>query len=105
MDNPGSPLHRKGEVLIEANARVIDRLRAEGALRGDVDSANICRLVIGVAAVADHGKLDPGAVRSMVAIVADALLHEPRHRSQVTHPGRPAVRQARALAKRARARE
>jgi hypothetical protein len=105
MDNPGSPLRRKGDVLIEANARVIDRLRAEGALRGDADSANICRLVIGVAAVADYGKLDPGAVRPMVAIVADALLHEPRHRSQATHPARPAVGQARALANRARARE
>jgi AcrR family transcriptional regulator len=105
MDNPGSPLHRKGGVLIEANARVIDRLRAKGAVRGDADSANICRLLIGVAAVADHGKLDPRAVRPMVAIVADALLHEPRHRSQVTHPGRPAVGQARAPANRARARE
>jgi AcrR family transcriptional regulator len=105
MDNPGSPLHRKGAVLIEANARVIDRLRAKGALRGDADSANICRLLIGVAAVADHGKLDPGAVRPMVAIVADALLQEPRHRSQGTHPGRPAVGQARALGNRARGRE
>jgi AcrR family transcriptional regulator len=105
MDNPGSPLHRKGDVLIEANARVIDHLRAKGAVRGDADSANICRLVIGIAAVADHGKLDPVAVRPMVAIVADALLHEPRHRSKVTHPGRPAVRQSRAVANRARARE
>jgi AcrR family transcriptional regulator len=105
MDNPGSPLHRKGTVLIEANARVIDRLRAKGAVRGDADSANICRLVIGVAAVADHGKLDPVAVRPIVAMVADALLHESRHRSQVTHPGRPAVGQSRAVANRARARE
>jgi AcrR family transcriptional regulator len=105
MDNPGSPLHRKGAVLIEANARVIDRLRAKGALRGDADSANICRLVIGVAAVADHGKLDPGAVRSMVEIVADALLHEPRRRSRVTYPGRPAVGKSRGLVNRARARE
>jgi AcrR family transcriptional regulator len=105
MDNPGSPLHRKGGVLIEANARVIDRLRAKGALRRDADSANICRLVIGVAAVADHGKLDAGAVRPMVAIVADALLHEPQHRSQVTHPGRPAGGQSRAQASRARTRE
>jgi AcrR family transcriptional regulator len=90
-DNPGSPLHRKCQVLIEANARVIDRLSADSALRGDADSADICRLVMGVAAVADHGKLDPAAIRPLVAIVADALLREPRHRSQVTHPGRPAV--------------
>jgi AcrR family transcriptional regulator len=74
MDNPGSPLHNKWQVLIEANARVINRLSAEGALRSDADSADICRLVIGVATVADHAKLDPPAVRPMLAIVADALL-------------------------------
>ena len=74
MDNPGSPLHGKWQVLIEANARVLDRLSAEGALRGGADSADICRLLLGVAAVADHGKLDPSAVRPLLAIVADALL-------------------------------
>jgi AcrR family transcriptional regulator len=74
MDNPGSPLHNKWQVLIEANARVINRLSAEGALRGGADSADICRLVMGVAAVADHGRLNPPAVRPLLAIVADALL-------------------------------
>ena len=74
MDNPGSPLHGKWLVLIEANARVLDRLSVEGALRGGADSADIGRLVMGVATVADHGKLDPPAVRPLLAIVADALL-------------------------------
>jgi AcrR family transcriptional regulator len=74
MDNPRSPLHNKWQVLIEANARVLDRLSADDALRGSADSADICRLVMGVAAVADHGKLDPPAVRPLLAIVADALL-------------------------------
>jgi AcrR family transcriptional regulator len=74
MDNPGSPLHGKCQALIAANARVIDRLRADGALRGRADSADICRLVMGVAAVADQGKLDPPAVRPLLAIVADGLL-------------------------------
>ena len=74
MDNPGSPLHGKYQVLVEANARVIDRLRADGAVRGGADSADICRLVLGVAAVADHGKLDPSAVRPLLGIVADAVL-------------------------------
>jgi hypothetical protein len=74
MDNPGSPLHGKCEVLIEANARVIDRLSADGALRGGGDSADICRLVMGVAAVADQGRLDPPAVRPLLTIVADGLL-------------------------------
>jgi AcrR family transcriptional regulator len=74
MDNPASPLYGKCLVLIEANARVLDRLNAEGALRGGADSDDICRLVMAVAAVADHGKLDPPAVRRLLAIVADALL-------------------------------
>jgi hypothetical protein len=42
-------------VLIEANAREMDRLGADGALRGGADSADICRPVMGVAAVADRG--------------------------------------------------
>jgi len=50
-------------VLIEANAIVLDRFRAKGALRAGADSADICRLLMSVAAVADHGKLDPPAVR------------------------------------------
>jgi AcrR family transcriptional regulator len=74
MDNPGSPLHGKYQVLLEANARVIKRLRTDGAVRSGANSADISRLVLGVAAVADQGKLDPPAVRSLLAIVADALL-------------------------------
>jgi AcrR family transcriptional regulator len=74
MDDPRSPLHNKWQVLVEANARVLDRLSADDALRSGADSADICRLVMGVAAVADHGKLDPPAVRPLLAIVADALL-------------------------------
>lgn len=74
MDNPDSHLHGKCQVLIEANSQVLDRLNADGVLRGDADSAEICRLVMGVAAVADQGKLDPPAVRPLLAIVADGLL-------------------------------
>ncbi len=74
MDDPGSPLQGKYQVLIEANAQVIDCLRAGGALRSGADSADICRLVMGVATVADQGKLDPPAVRPLLAIVADGLL-------------------------------
>lgn len=39
-----------------------------------VQPFDICRLVMGVAAVADQGKLDPPAVRPLLAIVADGLL-------------------------------
>jgi AcrR family transcriptional regulator len=74
MDNPASPLHGKCQVLVVANARVLDRLNTESALRAHADSADICRLLMGVAAVADLGKLDRSAVHSLLAIVADALL-------------------------------
>jgi hypothetical protein len=74
MDNGGSPLHGKCQVLIEANARVLDRLSATGALRGGADSADIYRLVMGVAAVADQAKLNAPAVRPLLTIVADGLL-------------------------------
>ena len=74
MDKPDSPLYGKCRVLIEANARVLDRVRVEGALRGGADPADVCRLVMAIAVVADHGKLDTPAVRPMLAIVAGALL-------------------------------
>jgi AcrR family transcriptional regulator len=74
VDDPQSHLHGKCEVLIAANARVMHRLSADGALRGGADSAEICRLVMGIAVVADEGKLAPPAVHPMLAIVTDGLL-------------------------------
>jgi hypothetical protein len=43
-------------------------------LRPDVDSVHICRLVGGVAAVADQGGLPESAVRPLLEVVADGLL-------------------------------
>jgi hypothetical protein len=53
---------------------VVARLHDEGALRPDVDSVHICRLVGAVAAVADQGGLDEGAVRPLLEVLADGLL-------------------------------
>lgn len=74
MGDPDSPIMTKCQVLAGANARVIDRLRGDGALRDDVDTIQVCRLVGGIATVADQSDLDPAAVRPMLEVVADGLL-------------------------------
>ena len=74
MGDPDSPILSKCQVLRSANDRVIDRLRADGALRDGVDTLQLCRLVGGVATVADQGNLEPDAVRPMLEVVADGLL-------------------------------
>ena len=74
MGDPESPIHHKCQVLQTAGDRVVARLREEGAVRSDVDSLQIARLVGGIAAVADQGELDEAAVRPMLEVVADGLL-------------------------------
>jgi AcrR family transcriptional regulator len=74
MDDPSSPIHPKCEVLKSAGDRVLDRLRADGALREGVDITQVARLVGGVATVADQGDLDPAAVRPLLEVIADGLL-------------------------------
>lgn len=74
MGDPASPITGKCEALAQANARVIDRLRADGALREDVENLQVCRLVGGIATVADQSDLDATAVRPMLEVVADGLL-------------------------------
>lgn len=75
LGNPDSPIYNKCEVLRAANEAVLNRLRADHALRDDVDSLEVCRLVGAVAIVADQGDLDAGAVTSMLGIVVDGLLN------------------------------
>jgi AcrR family transcriptional regulator len=74
MGNPESHIYGKCQVLKEANARVLDRLRADGALRDDIDSLEVCRLIGGVAAVADQAELDAAATEPLLDIVVDGLL-------------------------------
>jgi AcrR family transcriptional regulator len=74
MGDPSSPIVHKCQVLTAASDRVVARLRHEGALRADVDSVHICRLVGGVASVADQGGLDESAVRPLLEVLADGLL-------------------------------
>ena len=74
MDKPDSPIWNKTRTLVEAMQKVLDRLAADGALRDDVDAVQACRLVGGVAAVADQGEMAPAQVRPLLEIVADGLL-------------------------------
>ncbi len=74
MGDPDSPILTKCQVLASANDRVIERLRADDALREGVETLQVCRLVGGVASVADQGDLDVAAVRPMLEVVADGLL-------------------------------
>lgn len=74
MGDPDSPISTKCQVLAAANGRVIDRLREDGALRDGVEPVSVCRLVGGIATVADQGELDADTVRPMLEVVADGLL-------------------------------
>lgn len=74
MGDPDSPIRTKCQVLAEANGRVLDRLRDDGALRDDVEPIQVCRLIGGVATVADQSDLEPTAVRPLIEVVADGLL-------------------------------
>jgi AcrR family transcriptional regulator len=74
MGNPDSPIMTKCQVLATANRRVIDHLGEDSALRNDVDVIQVCRLVGGVATVADQAGLDADAVRPMLAVLADGLM-------------------------------
>ena len=58
MGDPDSPIVSKCQVLTRATQRVVDRLNEDQALRPGMDAVTMCRLVGGVAAVADQGDLD-----------------------------------------------
>lgn len=74
MSDPESPIRTKCQVLRGAHDKVIARLRDQGALRDDVETLQVIRLVGGVATVADQGDLDPAAVRPLLEVVADGLV-------------------------------
>ncbi|QIG45538.1 TetR/AcrR family transcriptional regulator [Nocardioides anomalus] len=74
MGDPDSPINTKCQVLASASERVVGRLREEGVLKQGVDTLQVCRLVGGVATVADQAELDQAAVRPMLEVVADGLV-------------------------------
>jgi AcrR family transcriptional regulator len=74
MGDESSPIVTKCQVLAAATQRVVDRLRDEHALREHVEAVQMCRLVGGVASVADNGNLDQAAVRPLLEVIADGML-------------------------------
>ncbi|WP_205474097.1 TetR/AcrR family transcriptional regulator [Nocardioides sp. SYSU D00038] len=74
MGDPHSPILTKCQVLAGASQRVVDRLDQEGALRDGVDALQVCRLVGGVATVADNAGLPAADVRPLLEVVADGML-------------------------------
>jgi AcrR family transcriptional regulator len=74
MGDTDSPIRTKCQVLSGAAGRVMDELAARGSVRDDVDAVQVCRLVGGVATVADTSELEPAAVRPLLEVVADGLL-------------------------------
>jgi hypothetical protein len=74
MGDPDSPIVHKCQVLRTATEQVVTRLHEQGALRPGVDAVQMCRLVGGVASVADTGGLDESAVRPLLEVVADGML-------------------------------
>jgi AcrR family transcriptional regulator len=76
MGDPDSPILTKCQVLTRASDRVVERLREEGVLKDGVESLQLCRLVGGVATVADQSDLDEAAVRPLLEVVADGLVRQ-----------------------------
>ena len=74
MGDESSPIVTKCRTLSGAAERIVQRLDAENALRDSVDAVQMCRLVGGVATVADQGSLDAAAVRPLLEVIADGML-------------------------------
>ena len=74
MGDSTSPIVTKCQVLAAATQRVVDRLEDEKALRDHIEAVQMCRLVGGVAAVADNSALDRSAVRPLLEVIADGML-------------------------------
>jgi AcrR family transcriptional regulator len=74
MGDPGSPIVTKCQTLTAATDRIVERLDHEHALRDQVEAVQMCRLVGGVASVADNAGLDEAAVRPLLEVIADGML-------------------------------
>jgi hypothetical protein len=74
MGDETSPIVTKCQVLTAATQRVVDRLEEQDALREHIEAVQMCRLVGGVAAVADNANLDQPAVRPLLEVIADGML-------------------------------
>lgn len=74
IGDEGSPIATKCRTLTSAADTVVSRLAESGALRPGMDAVTMCRLVGGVAVVADQGDLPAEAVRPLLEVLADGML-------------------------------
>jgi AcrR family transcriptional regulator len=74
IGDDGSPIATKCRTLTSAADKVVARLAEAGALRPGMDAVTMCRLVGGVAVVADQGDLPPATVRPLLEVLADGIL-------------------------------
>jgi AcrR family transcriptional regulator len=74
MGDEKSPIVTKCQTLATATQRVVDRLEEQRALREHIEAVQMCRLVGGVASVADNANLDETAVRPLLEVIADGML-------------------------------
>ncbi len=73
MDDESSPIYRKCRILSAANAEVIAFAADAGILRDGVDSAQVMRLVSGVAAVVDQAAMSTEDAEPMLAIILSGI--------------------------------
>lgn len=76
FDDPSSPIYRKCQMLADANERVVSHLRETDALRDNVESRQVMRLVSGVATVVDQAGLGSDQATPMLDIVIDGILRD-----------------------------
>ena len=72
LGDPGSPYATKCGTYLNANKRVLDKL--DSAVKPGIDAMQLCRLVGGVAAVADNSELELAAIQPMLDVLADGIL-------------------------------
>lgn len=74
IGDEASPIASKCEIHGSANGRVLGALRAGGAVRESIDVLQVLRLIGGIAAVADQGRLGPEPIRPTIEVVGDGVL-------------------------------
>ena len=73
MVQPDSPIAPKCKVLRDATSRVTDRLHEEGVLREDITPEDVCRLVGGVATVADGAEQPVSEIEPLLKVLAAGM--------------------------------
>lgn len=71
LGDPGAAYATKCTTYLRANERIIAGL---DSMRPTVDAMQMCRVVGGVAAVADQSELSPDAIEPLITVLADGFL-------------------------------